>query len=200
MTQRVKERSAILLALVNNNTPTKADAIVVLEGDGEARVAETAALFKAGYAKTVVVSGGATYLPFFTVPARALAVRLCRAGVPLRALILENESQNTHDQGLAIVRLAKKKRWRRILLVTSLFHQLRAHLTFLQAMRDVGYRLCVINAPARGLSWFKKTAAGRTRLELFQEEMKKIHAYQKKGDAANFSEALAYEQWKERHQ
>ena len=82
--------------------------------------------------------------------------------------------------------------------MASGFHQPRAFLTFLRAMKEAGLKIQIFNAPAKGLPWFKKTSLGKTRLELLEEEFAKIEKYAKEGHLVPLQEAINYQKWKEK--
>lgn len=187
----------VLGAIVGADAVKKADAAVVLEGDGYVRAAEAVRLFRAGLTRTVVLSGGAIDRPRFTIPAPVLAEKVARGGVPRRRIVVEAESLNTREQAVAVMNIIREKKWKSIILVASPFHQLRAYLTFLQAMREARMKVVIRNSPARSLPWFRKTALGKSRVELAAEEARKIIVYARKGHLVSFSDALAYERWKE---
>lgn len=184
------------LALVYNDTLKKSDAIICLEGDGISRAIYSARLFKDGWANFIVVSGGLNN-PKTGAPAASLAKELIKKGVPSTAIIIEDKSQNTKEQAEEVMKLTREKKWSKIILVASAFHQPRAFLTFLKAMEDVKQEISIFNAPVRELSWFKKSPWGKTRFELLEEELRKTKEYTKKGDLASFDEAIEHQKWKE---
>lgn len=69
-------------------------------------------------------------------------LRQLRAGVRQvirpENVILETESQNTETNALWLARVAEKKGWSRILLVTSAYHMRRAALIFDRILRSTG--------------------------------------------------------------
>lgn len=188
----------IFFSLIANDRLTKADAIVVLEGDGLARIPQGAKLFHEGWAPLVVLSGANDTPPHSIVVSNMLP-HLVAAGVPREMILLEEKSQNTREQGVEIIRMARERGWGRIILVASHYHQYRAFLTFLKAMQDEGgHPIVYINAPARDLSWFEKTEGDQPpRIELLQGEMDRIEAYTLKGHIATFESAIEYHKWKE---
>lgn len=195
---RVKELETVkLIAIVSNDLLKKSDSIVCLEGDDYNRIEKTARLFKKKLARNIVVSGGYDNPPF-SIPAKELAKFLVKKRIPLQKIILEEKSQNTHEQALEVMKLAKKKKWKKIILVASHFHQPRAYLTFLKAMKDLGLKIQIFNVPVRKLPWLKRTFLGKNRLQLLEEELKKIEEYRKKGQLATIKEAISYQKWKER--
>jgi len=186
-----------LISIAYNDSVKKSNAIVCLEGDGYERVKQAASLYQRKLAKIIVVSGGFNNPPF-SIIANKMAKKLIQKGVLAKSIIIEEKSQNTYEQGIEIMKLVKKNRWKKIIIVASHFHQPRAYLTFLQAMKDTKLKIKIFNAPARELSWFKNTFPGLSRLRLLENELKKIDAYSKKGHLANIKEAINYQMWKEK--
>ena len=183
------------ICIISNDRLKKSDAIIILEGDGFNRIAQGAKLFKEGWAPFVIISGGVVNPPH-SIPAQDMLSHLIEAGVPENNIILEEKSLNTRDQGVEIMKLANEKKWKRIIIVASHYHQYRAYLTFLKAMRDSGSTLEIINAPARDLLWFSNDEQGM-RFDLLKGEFERIHAYAQKGHIASFEDALEYQKWKE---
>ncbi len=184
------------IALLNNDRIAKSDVIIVLEGDGYYRVDKAADLWKEKWAPLVVISGGSDNPSYGSYPAAQMKKQLRRAGVPEQYILLDEKSKNTKEQAEEMMRWAKAKKWRRIILIASHYHQYRAFLTFLRAMQSKRMKLILINTPSRGLPWFKKNPWGR-RIDLLSSEFDKITAYRRKGDIASFVESIAYMKWKE---
>lgn len=187
-----------LMAMVSNDLIKKSDAVVLLEGDGYSRINQTIKIFKDGLAKKIVASGGFTSSTSFTIPASLLAKKIYKKGIPKNRVILEEKSKNTYEQGVEIMKMVKEKKWKKIILVASHFHQPRAFLTFLKAMEKAGLKIQIFNLPARELPWFKKTSLGLNRFQLLEEEFKKIVEYGRKGNLVNIAEAISYQRWKEK--
>lgn len=112
-------------ALVENDGPQKAQAIVVLGGDetGE-RIIKAAELAHAGYAPLVLVSGPRIligYEPDFTIQYAE------SKGYPASVFRpLHNDVNSTRSETLMIAKDLKSAGIRKILLVTSNFHSRRA--------------------------------------------------------------------------
>ncbi|WP_426703004.1 YdcF family protein [Rhodanobacter sp. Col0626] len=94
--------------------------------------------------------------------ARKMRLRLQEQGVPASALLMEDESANTHQNALFSARLLKHEKLQRILLVTSGIHMPRAAACFTRQ------GLTVIPAPVPdsdgkyrqvGHSWWPKRKA-----------------------------------------
>jgi uncharacterized SAM-binding protein YcdF (DUF218 family) len=121
----------------------EADAIVVLGGaiSGDThlgtspnlnqhadRLLHAAALYKAGKAPFLLLSGGAE--PDARPEAQLMKEVLEVMGVPGRAMVLERNSRNTHENALYSALLLNNKGAQQILLVTSAFHMRRARSLF----------------------------------------------------------------------
>lgn len=184
----------ILLNLIFNEPLKKADAIILLEGDGYFRLPHAADLYRQKWAAKIVVSGGAADKGYGSFPAKDLAQSLVKMGIAQKNIISENESFHTREQAVNVMALAKKNKWKKIILVASHYHQLRAFLTFLKATQEAKIKLQIINSPVRGLPWFEKNKWGK-RIDLLESEFRKIEEYSK--HMADFSDAILYQEWKE---
>jgi len=125
----------------------KAEAIVVLgggtypaqyprpttemSGAGD-RVFYAAHLYRDGRAPLVMLSGGTIEWMGDTpsTPASEMADIITFLGVPQKALILEDKSQNTHEDAVLSAQMLKAKGIHTILLVTSAIHMPRAVAVF----------------------------------------------------------------------
>ncbi|MFK7975894.1 MAG: YdcF family protein [Halioglobus sp.] len=121
------------------STVPQADAIVLLGGAMRGhthlgsladmnqqadRLVHAVALYKAGKASNIIVSGGG---PYGDRPeAEQMHDILLIMGVPSSAIVLESRSYNTHDNAVYTAQLLQERGWQNILLVTSAFHMRRA--------------------------------------------------------------------------
>ncbi|MGH9794711.1 MAG: YdcF family protein [Candidatus Acidiferrales bacterium] len=120
--------------LITEDDLEPADAIVVLGDDNYAgdRAARGAELFQARWAPVVVASG--RYLRPYASVADLIARDLTDGGVPPDAIIpLRHRAASTREEALAVSELARERRWRRLIVVTSNYHTRRARYIF----RDV---------------------------------------------------------------
>jgi len=129
MTER--EKLYKLYILVLTEPLRKADAIILLAGDGNARVSHAANLYRQKWAPKIIVSGGPMDRNYGSFPPKILARRLAKEGVEKKNTILDEKSNNTREQAVNIIGLAKSNKWKKIILVASPHHQLRAFLTFI---------------------------------------------------------------------
>lgn len=178
------------LAIIGNEPLYAADAIVLLQGDGLARVPTTAALYQLAVAKRVVISGAAEGKQRGSFSEDEIRRALIAAGVPESAIEKENTSTNTREQAVHVFALAKKNTWQHIVLVASAYHQYRAFLTFLQEHRATKSS-CDFTMATATPPWFTVQQWG-SRVELLNGELKKIDEYGQRGHVASFDEALVY--------
>lgn len=189
---------ATITAIASNDAIKKSDAVIWLTGDELARMDEVIRIYSQGLADYIVITGGFDGLRPFTIPAGELAEELYKKGIAKEKIILEEASQNTFEQATEVMKLVAQKNWQKIIIVGSNFHQTRAYLTFLQAMENANLKIQIFNSHAKDLPWFEPTSLGKNRTELFEDEMKKIDEYSKKGHIYSISDALKYQEWKEK--
>jgi uncharacterized SAM-binding protein YcdF (DUF218 family) len=58
------------------------------------------------------------------------------AGLPESAIILDESSRDTNENGINVVKIAKERKIESILLVTSNYHSRRANILFKNAAKD----------------------------------------------------------------
>jgi uncharacterized SAM-binding protein YcdF (DUF218 family) len=105
------------------DAPGRADAVVVLSGSKHERLDRGLELVRDGVAPTLVISGGFD-------PRLPRASRLCHAGRGdgFRVICFTPDPDSTRGEAEEIGRLARSRRWQRVLLVTSRFHVTRARM------------------------------------------------------------------------
>lgn len=165
--------------LVVEDTPSKADAIVVLSGDGGTRLEQGVQLYQEGYAPLLIlVGGGQQGRPSAAEVMRRQATAL---GVPPSRMLLVSQSTSTREDALYTCELMLQKGLKSAILVTSSYHQRRASLAFARALQ--GSEVSVINYPARdGLwqpdGWWKSESTLRlTVIELAKLAYYKLYGY-----------------------
>ena len=138
-----------------------ADAIIAISGgDTLARAREAVKLYKAGWAKTLIFSGAASDKsgPSNATVMKADAVTL---GVPDSAIIIDEAANTTAENAINVANIAQNNGYKRIILVTSGYHQRRASLEFHKA---VGPGVSLANHPVQSdhqwSDWWWATPAG----------------------------------------
>lgn len=117
-------------ATPTTGTCAVADAIVVVSGgDTNARTDAGIELYKQGWARAVIFSGAAQDK---TGPSNAAAMqtRALEAGVPAQAIMIDEESATTQQNAANTQGIFARNNYRRIILVTSGYHQRRALIEF----------------------------------------------------------------------
>lgn len=191
MTEREK-----FTIIISNEIVKPSDAIIYLEGDGDNRVNKVIELYKNGFGKYIVFSGGVNNVSSGCYPYTNVVPLFLKSGIEENKIIGEIKSQNTKEQAGEVIKLCIKHNWKRIIIVASHYHQYRAYLTFLKAIIENGCDILIYNSPAKELEWFTETGWGK-RIELLEQEFEKIEIYTAKGDLASYTEAINYQKWKE---
>ncbi len=187
------------MALIDSDQLQTADALVLLEGDGYNRVPHAAVLYFKKIAPAIVVSGGIDNQTNGSFPGTLLVKRLEELGVKKTHIIVEDKSQHTREQAELVLKLAKERGWKRIVLIASHYHQYRAFLTFLKVRQENEYTIDIINSPAQDLPWFEETGWGR-RVDLLEFEFEKISLHQKNGHVASYEDGVSFFRQKESKQ
>jgi uncharacterized SAM-binding protein YcdF (DUF218 family) len=186
-----------IIALIDNDTLKKSNAIVLLEGDGLNRYQKAVDLFNRGWAEKIVFSGGITDYEYGSFPFSDVLPHILKTGVPEDIIIHEDKSLNTREQAVEVVKISLERGWDKLILVATHEHQYRAYLTFLREVLDKAPSLILFNSPVRNLGWFSETGWG-TRFERLEKEFERIEKYSGLGHLASFEEVIKYQEWKEK--
>lgn len=134
-------------ALVRVDPLTTADAIYVLGGSRTDRWLEAVSIFQQGYAPRIVMSPGGLDAGAQRLAARGIhvpndadlgaAMMTEQLGIPKDAvLVLTTPVDNTAAEADAILRLAARERWTRIIVITSRSATRRAGYAFERVLPD----------------------------------------------------------------
>lgn len=174
--------------LLLQHKPKSADVIVLLAGDRFHRIPKVAELYHAGLAPRMVVTSSAHDYAYGSLPAHVLVRKLQSLGLPEEHIVWEETGAHTRAEADATLRLAEKHGWRSLLLVTTEYHQYRAFLTFVKAMRDMNLDIELTMVPENEFPQFHS----KTHEEVIAGEMERIATYQQKGDVASWEEGITY--------
>lgn len=132
----------------------KADAIIALSGDVDARTNTAVDLWKRGYAPTIIFAGAALD-PTSISSAEIMKREAVAAGVPAAAIIVEPSSATTQENAARVTEIMVARGLHTAILVTSPYHQRRASILFagVSAPAQIGIR----NYPARDPQWDPNT-------------------------------------------
>lgn len=173
----------MLSSFIKRDKLERADALVVLSGNGFERIDFATSLYKKGFAQKIVLAGTTG-----SRPAPELAKRAILTGVPEHALILELHSRNTKENAEYVLAIAQRECWTKIILVTSPQHQLRAYLTFKKSWLTHLEKIKIINHPPTSYGWLQMIESGRhqslrvPRFYLLFDELYRVIKYRIKGD------------------
>jgi uncharacterized SAM-binding protein YcdF (DUF218 family) len=126
------------------NEAQKSDAIVVVSGgQTTSRAQKGIELFKQGYAPVVIFSGAA----LDDGPSNAFAMReqALAAGIPSDRIYIDEISQNTYENAIHTKEIINSIGAKKIILVTSPYHQRRANQTF-RAVLGQSYEVLGVSA------------------------------------------------------
>ena len=127
-----------------NNGCQSADAIVAVSGgDTAARTDEAIRLYKQDWAPLIIFSGAAQDSSGPS-NAQAMRTRALRQGVPDAAIEVEEFSRNTSENAANTAQVIAQHDLKRIILVTSAYHQRRASLEF---KAKLGPTITIVNHP-----------------------------------------------------
>ncbi|HEX6461707.1 MAG TPA: YdcF family protein [Candidatus Saccharimonadales bacterium] len=116
----------------------KADAIVAISGgDTKARARTAIELYHNGWADKIILSGAARDT---SGPSNAMAMRqqALQAGVREQDIYTDEFAQNTNQNALGVLEVARLHSLNTIILVTSPYHQARASVMFHKAFDGYG--------------------------------------------------------------
>jgi|SRR3989344_1632170 len=186
----------VLFYKITHQLLEPSDIIVLLQGDRLDRVKETENIYKKNIAPKIVITGNNDLIGRGTrndendLHLLDLKKELMSNGILENSIIIEDKSFNTKDQAVHMITLAKENNYKRMIIITSTYHVLRAYLSFVKSSKQQLWNGVILMCPVN-LPW-KKLASGRSKKawQMFLVEMKKIKKY--KNDTANIKEGLEY--------
>ena len=134
--------------LVQGEAPVKADAIVVLAGDGNGyRIQAGAELARQGFAPKVLVDGSDWF--YGICECEAAIDYAVRNGQPREIFEpLQITATSTNEEFLEIFREGERRKWSTVLIVTSDYHTRRTRL-LANRLKPPAMRVAVFAAPDR---------------------------------------------------
>lgn len=185
-----------LYNLIIQDVVKKSDAIIWLQGDRYDRAGKTLKLYNDGWAKTIIISGNNVLIGNNArmgennISLDKMKNYLLKKGIRERNIIVDDSAMNTKDQAEHILKIARRKKWSKLILVGSSFYQPRAFLTFLRQAEKVNWTGRIINQPAF-IAWNKKPGGrDKTAKIIFSHELEKIEKYKK--DLSTIRQGIKY--------
>jgi uncharacterized SAM-binding protein YcdF (DUF218 family) len=115
--------TAVLFLWPREDSPVRANAVVVLAGGRTPRLEKALGLMRRHVAPVLVISDGRD-------PLWPQANRLCAGHAPFVVLCFRPKPYSTRGEAEQVARIAAKRRWRSIVVVTSRYHVTRARMLF----------------------------------------------------------------------
>lgn len=149
-------RAALLPAAAHwldvGETPCRAECALVLGGDENSRPFVAAALWKAGFAKKILLTRPESAAPddeaiYPSFQQISRGVLLARGVAPADIVLLGEGAATTFDESQSLRAYVERNAVRRVLLVTNDYHTRRARWIFRKALSGTGAELVVISAP-----------------------------------------------------
>jgi uncharacterized SAM-binding protein YcdF (DUF218 family) len=129
---------------------TNADVIVAISGgDTQARTLKAVELYKQGLAPKILFSGAALD-PLSPSNAKVMRDYALEAGVPEEVILIEEAAQNTAENAENSQGVLGSQDFKKIILVTSPYHQRRAYLEFRDKLSD---EIVLLNQSSSDDSW-----------------------------------------------
>lgn len=153
--------------LVVSDPLTKADAIVVLDGDSsrDERLLHAIKLWREGYAPQIVLSAKlAEWQTYEDYPEWRHAIKLNI--LPKEALLVaEHDADSTKDEAEALLPFVQNHGYKTVIVVTSNYHTRRAKKVFYKQWTNSGISLSISAAPFFQFhpdDWWRHRADSRT--------------------------------------
>lgn len=166
---------AIAVYLSPQDELVKSDAIVVVSGgDTDARIEEGVKVYFQKWAPKLIFSGAAASGEV----SNALAMKriAISKGVPEKDILIEEDSKTTKENAEFTARIVQDLDAKRIILITSPYHQRRAYLEFKTALGD---KVEIVNHSAVDETWRKKNwwESENARFLTFGEIIKSFYSF-----------------------
>ncbi len=143
--------------LTVDSGPATGDVIVVLGGGSRERPERAAELFKEHAAPRIIVSGYGD--------AENNRRLLVAAGVPTKAIELENRSKTTRENAQFTIRLLREEKVKRVILVTSWYHSRRTLACFRHDAPEIKFFSRPSYFASARADWSRNRIGSRIRLE-----------------------------------
>lgn len=131
----------------------KADAVVAISGgDTAARALEAVELYQAGYAPLIIFSGAAKD-PDSPSNASVMKSIAVAQGIPPDVIAVDEASTNTRQNAQEVSNIIRVFKQKKIILVTSPYHQRRANIEFQDRL---GKEVTILDHSAVDQTWSRK--------------------------------------------
>lgn len=135
----------------------RADAIVILSGGGDQRMAEAISLYQEKYAGTIILTEtGSRVSGFDSDYSFEQRLALMDAGIPPTAILVTPEhADSTSEEAKAVLNLIGRDKTHDLIVVTDSYHTLRTRLIWRDVFKESGIKIIV--RPGRE-SWYRSSS------------------------------------------
>ncbi len=170
-----------LFNMLLEQKPLKADAVILLQGDRLDRVQKIQSLYEKGLANKIVVIGNDERVEELNDSYLSeIKEYFLSKGIFKKNIVMDDKALNTLGQAVNVIKMAKEKKWKKLIVVTSSYHLLRAYLTFVKQLMEQDWHGDIIMQTA-DLDW---------QMKMLNIEMEKLKKYQK--DIATIKQGIKY--------
>lgn len=139
--------------LVDTDEPQQVEAIMVLGGNSKDRGAEAARLYQKGFADHFVCTGGNVpgvleVIDTVLYEAQITQIWMEHEGIPSSKIELLLEGTSTWEEAEALERLCKEKGWKKVMILSSMFHMNRVRFVFEDRFEAAGIEVLFCGAPS----------------------------------------------------
>lgn len=150
-TFRVPILQSLPRLLIHEDQLEKAEAIIVLSGGSFDRGNKAAMLYFQGYAPYLICIGGNPEYEFQILnmnltEAESARLNLLRLNIPDSAITLINAGTSTEEEANLLAQYLINHQFRKVILLTSLYHTKRAKKTFMKVLKNSDVELMVCGA------------------------------------------------------
>ena len=130
------------------------DAIFLLGGGPFDRGSEAGKLYKAGYSKKIICTGGQVSnllksLDLKHTEAEVARINLVKNNeVPRRAIVALSEATSTKEESEVILRYCREEGFEKVMILSSKFHTRRVNNVFRPLLEEAGIKVLVRGAPS----------------------------------------------------
>jgi uncharacterized SAM-binding protein YcdF (DUF218 family) len=198
----VKAKIKKLNLLIFKQKVEVSDAVVWLQGDRYDRAKKVLEIYRENLAPVIVLSGNNILVEGNSVGKKIrpgeknvtldlMFKWLVRHKVNPSNIIVDPNSFNTYDQAVNVMKMAKKKAWKKLIIVGSWpYYQFRVFLTFLKASYELKWQGEIINQFAQ-LEYNDIPGGRKERVkELIIGEINKLERY--KNNLVSIDEGINY--------